>query len=227
MDKESVMKLLKIVVAIAVLAVLSGGLIIWSGLYNIAADDPHWPATYRLLEAARDRSIDSRASAIEVPSLDDPALIRSGAGNYNSMCVGCHLNPGAADTELSIGLYPTPPAWTELGTTDPREAFWVVKHGIKMSGMPAWGKSMDDQYIWGMVAFMQQFPGMSKAQYGELVASSGGHSHDGGETMPHKDSGDGVDHHSSDAGRSSFEPPEDPMADTAKQESEENHDHHH
>lgn len=70
-----------------------------------------------------------------------------GLGIYNSMCVICHLSPGASDTELSLGLYPTPPTWSELSTTDPREVFWIVKHGVKMSGMPARGKSMDDKYI--------------------------------------------------------------------------------
>jgi mono/diheme cytochrome c family protein len=53
---------------------------------------------------------------------------------------------------------------------DPKEAFWVIKHGIKMSAMPAWGFSHDDPTIWSMVAFVQKLPAMSPAQYRDIVA---------------------------------------------------------
>lgn len=212
------MKLIKTLVLLLILAVIGAVTFIGLGMYNVAADDPHWSITYRVMEVLRKRSISTRADDIQVPALDDETLIRSGAGNFNAMCVTCHLSPGASDTELSLGLYPVPPTWSELGTTDPREAFWVVKHGVKMSGMPAWGKSMDDKYIWGMVALMQQFPKMTAARYEELVASSGGHEHGGGESMPHTDSPmpgmegmGGADHHAGDTPRSSFEPVDDPM----------------
>lgn len=206
------MKPIKTLLALSVLGVAGAGAFIGFGVYNVAADDPHWPMTYRLMETLRERSVETRAASIEVPALDDAALIRRGAGNYHSMCAGCHLNPGASDTELSLGLYPAPPNWLALGAVDPREAFWVVKHGIKMSGMPAWGKSMEDRHIWGMVALMQQFPRMTAAQYRDLVAASPGHSHGGGET---KVSGDSHDAGAADvthaASRSSFEPVDDPM----------------
>jgi mono/diheme cytochrome c family protein len=205
------MNLIRTLLLLLVAALLGAGAFIWFGVYNVAADDPHWSITYRAMETLRQRSIGTRSAAIQVPPLDDPALIRSGAGNYNSMCVGCHLRPDAADTELSLGLYPQPPAWSALGTVEPREAFWVIKHGIKMSGMPAWGRSMDDRYIWGMVAFMRQFPGMTAAQYQAHVAASPGHSHGGGETEVH-----GPGHADEPAAealpRSSFEPIDDPMA---------------
>jgi hypothetical protein len=97
-----------------------------------------------------------------------------------------------AATELSRGLYPAPPALAELGAPDPARAFWVIKHGIKASGMPAWGKSMSDEYIWNMVAFLQKMPEMSPEQYQALVASSGGHDHGGGESMPHHDGMQGM-----------------------------------
>jgi hypothetical protein len=116
--------------------------------------------------------------------------------------MGCHLAPGMAATELSKGLYPAPPDLTRhpVGAA---EAFWVIKHGIKASGMPAWGKSMDDEYIWNMAAFLQRLPDLGPEQYEALVASSGGHSHGGGETRPHLHSEGAPDHdegaHASDA----------------------------
>jgi mono/diheme cytochrome c family protein len=160
-----------------VLVAVGAGAFIWSGAYNIAADDPHWPLTERVMETVRDRSIEARLSGITVPDLDDESLIRTGAGNYDAMCAGCHLEPGEDHTELSVGLYPAPPNLGRDRIDDPAEAFWFIKHGVKMTGMPAWGKSMEDEPIWGMVAFLQQLPGMSADQYHELVEASEGHSH--------------------------------------------------
>ncbi|NMY53268.1 cytochrome c [Pseudomonas sp. WS 5011] len=195
-------------------AALVGGA--YLGLVNVGADDPHFPAVHAFLTMARDRSIEVRSKDIEVPNLNDDALIKAGAGNYNSMCIGCHLAPGVAETELSQSLYPAPPNLTKVGIDgNPAAAFWVIKHGIKATGMPAWGKSMGDQYIWGMVAFLDQLPKMDAGQYQALVASSGGHDHGGGETQMHNHEGQhgsaktdhhaepeaATDHHASDSSK--------------------------
>lgn len=172
---------------LAGLAVTAAGAgIIWSGLINVGADDPHPDSVHTLLTLARERSIAVRAADIPVPDLSAPELIRRGAGNYHSMCIGCHLAPGMASTELSQNLYPAPPNLTQIGTNgNPSVAFWIVKHGIKATGMPAWGRSMGDEHIWGMVAFLQQLPSLDASQYRTLVAASDGHAHGGGETQMH------------------------------------------
>ena len=114
-------------------------------------------------------------------NLDDEALIRAGAGNYNAMCIGCHLAPGVAKTELSQALYPAPPNLSEVGIDgSPAATFWVIKHGIKASGMPAWSKGgMEDEAIWDLTAFLQKMPLLSATAYEQLVAASDGHSHGG------------------------------------------------
>src|SRR3546814_13573560 len=96
------------------------------------------------------------------------------------------------ETELSKGLYPAPPNLTQH-EVDATVAFWVIKHGVKMSGMPAWGKSMSDEYIWNMAAFLQPLPDLDEEQYKALVAPHGGHSHGGGETPPHAEAAGGPD----------------------------------
>ncbi|WP_455230830.1 c-type cytochrome [Geopseudomonas aromaticivorans] len=163
-----------------------GAGVIYAGLINVGADDPHLAGVHALLTTARERSIAVRARDIEVPDLNDAELIRAGAGNYHSMCIGCHLAPGVAPTELSQNLYPAPPNLAQIGANgNPSVAFWIIKHGIKATGMPAWGKSMGDEHIWGMVAFLQQLPSLDATQYRALVAASDGHSHGGGETQMH------------------------------------------
>lgn len=172
---------LSILSGVAVVAVAG---FVYSGIYNVGADDQHTRPVHALMESLRERSIEVRASKLTLPDLGEQARIVQGSGNYNAMCMGCHLAPGMAATELSKGLYPAPPELTKEAV-DPAEAFWVIKHGIKASGMPAWGKSMDDEYIWNMAAFLQRLPGLDGAAYAALVASSDGHSHGGGESTPH------------------------------------------
>lgn len=183
------------IAAVFGIALAAVGAAVWSGAYNVAADAPHSQPVYALLETAREHSIAKRAGQLQVPTdLGDSERIRQGAGNYAAMCVTCHLAPGIDGTELSQGLYPAPPNLTRemVGAA---EAFWVIKHGIKASGMPAWGESMDDEYIWNMAAFLQKLPGMDKAAYDALVASSDGHSHGGGETGGHSHAEATDDHH--------------------------------
>lgn len=177
--------------AVTGVGILAAAGFVWSGAYDVGADEPHWPATHAVLETLRDRSINVRASKLKMPSdLASPDRIRQGAGNYAAMCAGCHLSPGVEQTEMSKGLYPSPPNLTKQAVQASR-AFWAIKHGIKASGMPAWGKSMEDKYIWNMAAFIQELPKLDVAGYKALVDSSGGHSHGGGETKPHgHESGD-------------------------------------
>jgi mono/diheme cytochrome c family protein len=166
----------------------------WSGIYNIAADVPHARPVHAFLELLRERSVAARASAIEVPVLDEEALIRAGAGNYDAMCSGCHLAPEMAETEVSRGLYPAPPNLAQSGIVNPGAAFWTIKHGIKASGMPAWGRSMQDSNIWGMVAFLQKLPKMTSQDYRAWVDASGGHSHGAGAPGTAAEGGSELEH---------------------------------
>ena len=163
---------MRLVVAIvAVIASVAAGaaLFIYSGVYNIGADDHHTKPVFAVLQTLRDRSIRARSEQIRVPSLDDPQMILKGAGQYAAMCTGCHLAPGMADSEIRPGLYPQPPNLSRV-RVNPKDAFWAIKHGIKMSAMPAWGASHDDPTIWSMVAFLQELPDMTPEQYKGIVS---------------------------------------------------------
>lgn len=160
-----------VVVTLGVLA-LGIAAFVYSGLYNIGADDHHTKPVFTVLQTLRDRSIHLRAEDIKVPNLDDPKLILKGAGQYAAMCTSCHLEPGVENSELRKGMYPQPPNLSKTHV-DPQKAFWVIKHGIKMSAMPAWGMAgHDDPTIWSMVAFLQKLPAMSPAQYKDIVAKA-------------------------------------------------------
>lgn len=159
------------VTAVLVAIAIGLGIFAYSGLYNVGADDHHWRLTYNALQTVRDRSIHVRSEDIKVPNLDDPQLILKGAGQYAAMCTGCHLTPGQENSELREGMYPQPPNLSKV-RVDPKDAFWVIKHGIKMSAMPAWGGSHDDETIWSMVAFLQELPDLTPQQYKDIVAKA-------------------------------------------------------
>jgi mono/diheme cytochrome c family protein len=176
-----------IIVTGAVLVAIAIGLAIyaWSGAYDIGADAHHGAVTYSTLQFVRNRSIEVRSADLKVPNLNDPQLILKGAGQYAAMCTECHLKPGVRDSEMRAGMYPRPPNLSKV-RIEPRNAFWAIKHGIKMSAMPAWGGSHDDPTIWSMVAFLQKLPALTPRQYEDIVArappdedmdTSGGHEH--------------------------------------------------
>jgi len=164
-------------VAVALLVLIGAAAVgIYAGLYNIAADVPHTQPVYWLLETMRDRSIAARAREVVVPAdLNDPTRISKGAGQYADMCSGCHLAPGMKRTEISQGLYPRAPELRRKTTLTPAEQFWVVKHGIKMTGMPAWGVTHDDDLLWDVVAFVRKLPELTKEQYETLVENAPKH----------------------------------------------------
>jgi ketosteroid isomerase-like protein len=160
------------IVVLAVILAVGAGVFVYSGIYNIGADDHHTKPVFAVLQALRERSIHVRSEHIKVPNLDDPQLILKGAGQYAAMCTGCHLKPGVENSELREGMYPQPPNLSKEHV-DPQDAFWVIKHGIKMSAMPAWGMAgHDDPTIWSMVAFIEKLPDMTPAQYKAIVAKA-------------------------------------------------------
>jgi len=165
------------VASVAALLLVGSATFVLSGWYPMGADEHHHPLTYKLITVLRERSIERAASDIVVPKdLDSPDRLLAGGADYNDMCASCHLKPGKNESDFSLGLYPSPPNLTQISMepnamekADQRR-FWIIKHGIKASGMPAWGPTHDDERIWNMVAFLQRLPELSQQQYQILTA---------------------------------------------------------
>jgi mono/diheme cytochrome c family protein len=161
----------------ALLALVAAAVVaICAGLYNVAADIPHTQPVYWLLETVRERSVAAKARDIIVPNdLTDANRISKGAGEYAEMCSGCHLAPGMKRTEISRGLYPRAPELRRKSDLTPAEQFWIVKHGVKMTGMPAWGVTHDDELLWNVVAFIRKLPQLTPKQYETMVKTAPKH----------------------------------------------------
>lgn len=154
-----------------IIGIIAYFVVAYTGAYAVGADVPHWGITRQAIGFLRDHTTEKRAADIKPPPLDDPALVKEGAEHYAAMCTGCHLAPGMGSSELRDGLYPKPPNLTRFAP-DPAESFWIIKHGLKMTAMPAWGKTHDDQKLWAIVAFLQKQPKMSASEYHALTANA-------------------------------------------------------
>ncbi|OGF98586.1 MAG: hypothetical protein A2Z86_05820 [Candidatus Glassbacteria bacterium GWA2_58_10] len=174
------MRCLKFVVASLILLAGAGLLFIYSGLYNISAIHKDNALVRWVLETTMEHSLRHHAAAVQVPALDDSAMIHTGFVNFREMCVECHGAPGVEAGELAAGLNPPAPDLTAASMLlSPAELFWITKNGVKMTGMPAWGPTHPDEKIWGIVAFMGKLSGLTPADYGEMVRRA----EEGGEKM--------------------------------------------
>ena len=162
------------IIALIVIGLLSL-LYIYSGVYNIAASVPHSALTRELLELTVERSIEHQAQSVSIPGNFGSIDPKEGFGHYDGMCVDCHGAPGIDRSEFGQGLYPMAPSLFKKTQEDededvltPSELFWVVKNGIKATGMPAFGKTHDDEKIWSIVAFLGTLPALSPEDYKNL-----------------------------------------------------------
>lgn len=158
---------------IVVLAAVGVG-VLYSGAINVGASDPHSVPVRWLLHTGMERSVRYHASGIKAPPLNRPGMVMGGFRHYREMCVGCHLAPGVESSEIRKGLMPKPPKLQQaVRHWTPAELFWIVKNGVRMTGMPAWGASHSDEKIWDIVAFLQKLPDMTPAQYGQMDRAAG------------------------------------------------------
>lgn len=163
------MRCIKRVVGALAILMFAGLVVMYSGVINVAATEPHSALTAFVLGTTRDRSVSFHAQGIAVPVLDDEQMVMDGFHHYREMCAGCHLAPGIESSDIRAGLRPRPPRLREtVEAWAPEELFWIVSNGVKMTGMPAWGESHSDSEIWSIVAFLERLPEMSAARYEEL-----------------------------------------------------------
>ena len=167
----------KIAMTLAILivaAVVAVPTFIYSGVFNVAAtwEEPR-PIAW-LLHSTYANSVAARANDIQVPEdLGSREQVLQGARNFVAMCSGCHTPPGLSETPGSAGLNPPPPDLTEIiPHRTQAEAFWVIKNGVRMTGMPAFGPTHDDAELWALVAFLDQMSDATPEAYATLVAQA-------------------------------------------------------
>lgn len=138
------------------LALLGGFLFVKSGIYDVGAAKRHTKFTEWLTHETMIHSVRSHAKGIMPPERTTAVQLVSGFCSYATHCVACHGAPGVAREHWVSGFEPQPPYLLDVTQTfTPGQLFWIAKHGIKMTGMPAWGESISDREIWNVVAWLE------------------------------------------------------------------------
>lgn len=162
---------LRAVLVLGTAALVLGGLVVVSGVIPVKASAGHWPVTRWFLGFTRARSVWTHSLGVDgVPDLEDHARIVRGAGHFETACRVCHGAPGLDRGVTMTELTPHPPHLESLvPDRSPEELFYVVKHGIKMTAMPAWPAREREDEIWDVVAFLRELPEMDSAAYRRLA----------------------------------------------------------
>jgi mono/diheme cytochrome c family protein len=157
--------------AVSAVAVLGGAYaFVVSGIYDVSATTPDSPLVSWATHQTMEHSVARRLGANVVPTgLDAPERIASGGRMFLANCSVCHGGPGLEPTSISRGLNPQPPNLFEATREpDPAENFQFIKHGVKMTGMPAFGPTKSDTELWSLVAFLNVAPGLSAADFARI-----------------------------------------------------------
>ena len=160
--------LLAVIGFLAIVAALVAAGFFFLGFYNVAATEKDPAIVDWALIKVRQASISRYATDKPPGSLDDAATVRAGARAFSERgCVRCHGAPGVNWDKWSEGLRPDPPDLKKIvPDREPRELFWVVKNGIRMTGIPSFGATgAPDQEIWSIVAFLKKLPGVSPEDF--------------------------------------------------------------
>jgi len=164
------------------LMILGGATFVWSGFYSVAANVPHWGVTFWIIDQAKDRSIAFHSRKVSLPVLKSGDLADQGIRHFHSSCRLCHGAPGYKRLEFATGLYPLPP---DLGSGEVQddledaELYWIVKNGLKLTGMPSFGETHSEKDLAGIIAFLRRLPTLTEDTYAAVVQKEGPESSEG------------------------------------------------
>jgi mono/diheme cytochrome c family protein len=146
---------------------------IHGGLYNVSATEQHTAPVYWALEFTMRNAVKRRARDINAPELSDPALVQRGLALHRDACLQCHGAPGVSPHDVGKALMPAPNNLVQTAREwSAAEIYWTTKHGLKMTGMPAWGMRFSEEELWAIVAFVKHLPRLTSAEYDAMARRS-------------------------------------------------------
>ncbi|HEX5659265.1 MAG TPA: c-type cytochrome [Polyangiales bacterium] len=154
---------------IAAVALVAAG--VGSGVAPVNASSGHWAITAWFLHTAMRRSVSTHALAVELPPSDADWLVLKGAGHFETGCRPCHGAPDLRAPVIPGAMTPHPPVLSAelLGEWSDAQLFYIVKHGVKFTAMPAWPSQQRDDEVMALVAFLRALPTLDAQAYRRLV----------------------------------------------------------
>ena len=161
-----------IVVALAALGLIALAILVW--LFANGASARPTPGRTETTVARRLRTLaiprETRARTNPVPLTNE--LIAGARAHFADHCASCHANDGSGRTTIGQGLYPRAP---DMRTADTQslsdgELFFIIEHGVRLTGMPAWGDDSPESATagWQLVHFIRHLPKLTPEELEEM-----------------------------------------------------------
>lgn len=169
-----IVKVLAIVGALAILGGLVGAIVAWRMLASgMSARPTPSPLEEGVALKLRKLAVPDRYKHMKNPVTLSDEVLRGAMEHWADHCATCHANDGSGQTTVGRNMYPRPPdmrASRTQGMSD-GEIYYVINQGIRLTGMPAWGKpGDDDSESWQLVAFIRALPTLTAAQVEAMTA---------------------------------------------------------
>ncbi len=154
---------------IVVLAVLAGSVVLRGG---ISARAEPTSIEARVARALRSWAIPDEAREAPNPIPPSPRVLRAGLAHFADHCATCHANDGSGQTEIGRSLYPRAPDMRKPPTQEltDGELFYIIENGVRLTGMPAWGRAGSAEGSWHLVHFIRHLPELTAEEKAEMEA---------------------------------------------------------
>lgn len=146
--------LLGVIFTLVVLALIVLG-VAMLGLAPTTAnvEPPHWER--HLAMSAVDNSMDRHAPRVSNPLTPTDSNLEDGMKLYTMNCALCHGTLDRKPSTLANSFYPPPPNLISDPPDDPEwHIYYTIRTGVRYTGMPAWDKTLTDQDMWKITAFL-------------------------------------------------------------------------
>jgi mono/diheme cytochrome c family protein len=115
-------------------------------------------------------SIPSSAKEATNPYPATAENMKPGMEHFADHCATCHANDGSGNSEMGPNLYPKAPDMrlAETQNLTDGEIFYIINNGVRLTGMPGWGRSHTPEDTWKLVLFIRHLPQMSAEEKKEM-----------------------------------------------------------
>jgi mono/diheme cytochrome c family protein len=159
----------------AVVVLLAGFVCIRFGLMDPRADIPINAIEQKIAMPSLDAAVDRRAPEAKNPIEATDANLVAGMKVYQANCSSCHGDIHHPRSMLADALYPRAPQFMEDAADMPEhQNFYIIQHGIRLSGMPAWKQSLSDQQIWEVTTFLSHMDNLPPEVSAQWKGVAGG-----------------------------------------------------
>jgi thiosulfate dehydrogenase len=149
------------VTAVLVLSIAGFGYVRF-GFIDPRADLPvNWLES-KVAMPSLDASVDRHAGEIQNPLQPTDANLIAGMKVYQANCASCHGDIQQPHGALAEAFYPRAPQFAEDAADMPEnQNFYIIQHGIRLSGMPAWKQALSDEQTWQVTTFLSHMDKLS------------------------------------------------------------------